>query len=336
LRLCNQHINLHNLNKKLKHINEQHTENKRQLSYEQNFIKSAFPTLKKGNQSEKASLEKGFQALENQKALLQVQKKEIESYLINNQINVLAPPPTEQGVVRIQEEIRQITQAKNHLHQLSNFAHNRITEIEWLESVSVECNGQILGVEKKELEAQLTKKMLLGIQRALSKDGTITLAGQPKINGHPIEGMVHAEQRLAEYIQNDQKNIYNNFLKSLDLVTTLAQDQAIPLPFAGTKPACTVCDDIFNNRNLKAEQTDKHKQNNTSPYFTLLTFGDKVQDENRNAITSVGKCFPDSYAPYELFIDTQAYPNSDISRAFSSPQKKTGLSLLAASGKRSN
>ena len=336
LQLCNQRIELNNLNDKLRDINIQLTEKQRKLNDIKNRLPVATKKIEKQYEKEKESLNKNIQDLKNQRNPLTAQKKEIESYLISNQIKIFAPPPTEQEIVKIQENIRQITQARDHLHQLSNFVSNSMTEIEWINSARTECNGQILGKEKIELEAQLTAKMLSGIQLALSAEGTITLAGQPKIGSQSIEGMVHAEQRLAEYIQRNQENIYNNFLKSLDLATTPAKDQRIPLPFAGTKPACTICDDTFNNRNLKAEQKNYRQQNNTSPYFTMLTFGDMVRAKNGNPTASIGKSYPDSYAPYELFINSQTYPNSDISRAFCSPQKKTGLSSLVASENKSS
>lgn len=336
--LCNQRIELNNLNKKLNPINTQLADKRQKLSYAKACTSNP-NILKREKEKYKKDIEvfnQDIKNLENQKKPLTTQKKEIESHLISNQIEVLAPPPTEQEAVKIQEDIRQLTQAKNHLRQLSNFVRNSMTESEWIHSARTECNGQILGEEKKELEAQLTVKMLLGIQRALSEEGTITVAGQPTIGNRLIEGMVHAEQRLAEYIQSNQENIYKNFLKSLDPATIPEQDQRIPLPFAGTKPACTICDATFNNRNQKAEQKDKQQQNNTSPYFTMLTFGDRVLDKNSNPTVSVGKSYPDSYAPYELFVNCQTSPNSDISRAFCSPQKKTGLSALVASENKSS
>lgn len=335
LQLCNKHIELNNLNKKLKDINTQLADKRQKLSYAKACTSNP-NILKRDKEKHKKDIEvfnQDIKNLENQRKPLAAQSKEI---LASNQIDVFAPPPTEQEAIKIQEDIRQLTQAKNHLRQLSNFARNSMTESEWINSARTEYNGQILGEEKKELEAQLTVKMLLGIQRALSKEGTITVAGQPTIGNRLIEGMVHAEQRLAEYIQSNQENIYNNFLKSLDPATIPEQDQRIPLPFAGTKPACTICDATFNNRNLKAQQEENQQQSNTSPYFTMLTFGDRVLDKNSNPTVSVGKSYPDSYAPYELFINCKTSPNSDISRAFCSPQKKTGLSALVASENKSS
>ncbi len=119
-------------------------------------------------------------------------------------------------------------------------------------------------------------------------------------------GGVHAEKRVIEYIQANQKKLYTEYMG------TLQQDKpVIPMPvyLSGSKPPCGLCDAVEKYRHASSPQNGAH-------LVKIVRYEDPTTDPLQH---SVGNIFHGSYAQanedfpvhFERFIENYYASDSD-------------------------
>lgn len=206
------------------------------------------------------------------------------------------------------ESIRALEQKLRHLNKLHDFVNRPGNADEFIRVATNECgeNGQ---------DAKATENMLRQIYYALKNDNHIQMAEKPKDqNNQPVQGMVHAEQRVIEYVQRHQAEEYK---KAISLITPKESNlKPLPLIIAGTKPPCVYCDTTERARHEAATSTK-----NTSSMFTIVRF----EDQANNAEYGVGKLFPGKMANAHPIIA------KSIDNALTPPQNNSlGTSFKAS------
>ena len=203
------------------------------------------------------------------------------------------------------ENIRALEQKLRHLNKLHDFVNLAGNVDQMVQTAVSECGADMQ-------EAQLTENMLRQICSALKDDGHIQMAAKPTDqNGKPAEGMVHAEQRVIEYVQRHQTEEYKKAISLMDSEKNALTP--LPLIIAGTKPPCVYCDTTERARHEAATSTK-----NTSSMFTIVRF----EDQADNAKYGVGKLFPGKMAnPHPIIaksIDNALTPpqNSNLNASF--------------------
>lgn len=206
------------------------------------------------------------------------------------------------------ENIRALEQKLRHLNKLHDFVNQPGNFDQMVRTAISECNEDIQ-------EAQLTENMLRQIYSALKKDGHIQMAAKPTDkNGKPAEGMVHAEQRVIEYVQRHQVEEYKKAIALVDHEKN--PSSPLPLIIAGTKPPCVYCDTTERARHEAATST-----NNASSMFTIVRF----EDQANNAGYGVGKLFPGKMAnPHPIIAKS-------IDNVLTPPQNSNDLTSFKAS-----
>lgn len=206
------------------------------------------------------------------------------------------------------ENIRVLEQKLRHLNNLHDFVHQPGNFDQMIRTAISECNEDTQ-------EAKLTENMLRQIYFALKNDGYIQMAEKPKTaNGQPTEGMVHAEQRVIEYVQRHQAEEYKKAMSLIGDEKNLLSP--LPLIIAGTKPPCVYCDTTERARHEAATST-----NNTSSMFTIVRF----EDQANNAAYGVGKLFPGKMAsPHPIIAKS-------IDNALTPPQNNANITSFKAS-----
>ena len=206
------------------------------------------------------------------------------------------------------ENIRVLEQKLRHLNKLHDFVNQPGNVEQFIDIATKECgeDGQ---------DAKATENMLRQIYFALKNDNHIQMAEKPKDqNNQPAEGMVHAEQRVIEYVQRHQAEEYK---KAISFIDPKESDlKPLPLIIAGTKPPCVYCDTTERARHEAATSTK-----NTSPMFTIVRF----EDQANNAEYGVGKLFPGKMANAHPIIA------KSIDTALTPPQNNSlGTSFMAS------
>ncbi len=206
------------------------------------------------------------------------------------------------------ENIRALEQKLRHLNKLHDFVNQPGNFDQMVRTAISECSEDIQ-------EAQLTENMLHQIYSALKKDGHIQMAAKPTDkNGKPAEGMVHAEQRVIEYVQRHQVEEYKKAIALVDHEKN--PSSPLPLIIAGTKPPCVYCDTTERARHEAATST-----NNASSMFTIVRF----EDQANNAGYGVGKLFPGKMAnPHPIIAKS-------IDNVLTPPQNSNDLTSFKAS-----
>lgn len=206
------------------------------------------------------------------------------------------------------ENIRVLEQKLRHLNKLHDFVNQPGHVDELIRIATNECG-------EDRMDAKATENMLRQIYDALKNDNRIQMAEKPKDqNNQPAEGMVHAEQRVIEYVQRHQAEEYK---KAISLMDPKESDlKPLPLIIAGTKPPCVYCDTTERARHEAATLTK-----NTSSMFTIVRF----EDQANHAEYGVGKLFPGKMANAHPIIA------KSINNALTPPQNNSlGTSFKAS------
>ncbi|MCC7006399.1 MAG: hypothetical protein IT497_07125 [Ottowia sp.] len=143
---------------------------------------------------------------------------------------------------RSDEEVGLLNQQLRHLNSLRDFLHEgKKFRTPFIKLAVQECS-------KKE-EKLLASSMLQDMADALGDVGKLEMAGKPQVNGKPVRGMVHAEQRIIEYVQVHQELEFTKTRGAAKRWGTSLPGGALPFIVAGTKPPCYSCNITEQTRN---------------------------------------------------------------------------------------
>lgn len=179
------------------------------------------------------------------------------------------------------------TQKLRHLEQLYDLLHEESAREEFIQTASQE--------SAENNETEITSTLLDGIFQALEKAckekdfSCIEIAPIIKdSHGKPIQGTLHAEQRVIEHVQRNQDKY------------SKADDPCVPLIIAGSKPPCYVCSLTEHKRHDLAEKTGP------STRFMVVRFEDAIETIH-GVSSAVGKLFPGKTAMADHSISKQIH-----------------------------
>ncbi|MCC7006006.1 MAG: hypothetical protein IT497_05110 [Ottowia sp.] len=194
------------------------------------------------------------------------------------------------------EKLRQKEQQQRHAKQLFDFVNNDQFAAKFISTAKSELGKNLI-------QAQLVERLLTNIRVALQTGNELEMAPSD-----PNKPLIHAEQRIIEYIQNAQDQLYKKYLNSYP-PEFHQQDVPLLVFLGGTKPPCAYCDTVERARHAQARQSAGGATGSSSRIlFRIWRNEDPTQLEHQH---SVGKYFSSPFCAVDdkigLWIDHKVF-----------------------------